>query len=50
MVRQGLIASFLFLLGQVVQEEVEQNGVDPCIGLNLEDLPPEQLNRPYAAA
>jgi hypothetical protein len=48
--RQGLIASFLFLFRQVVQEKVEEDSVDFCVGLYSEDLPAEQLDRPYTAS
>ena len=35
------------LLDSVIQEKIDQNCVDLCFGMLLQDLPPQQFNAPY---
>ena len=48
--RNGLFAVLLPFFGQIVQEEIDQNGVDFRIRLKLQYLSAEEFNSPYTAA
>lgn len=39
----------LKLLHGVVEEKVDEDGVDFCVGMLSGDFPPDEFNNPYAA-
>jgi len=48
--RNRFFARALFLLCQVVEEEVDQDGVDLYVWLEFDDLATDLLDGPYAAS
>lgn len=49
MMTDGLRPCSLKLLHRIVQEEINQNGVYFCVGMLLQDFPPQQLDTPDTA-
>jgi hypothetical protein len=50
MMRNHISLLPLFLLRKIVQEEIDENGIDFRVGLELYDFATEELDGPYAAA
>ena len=50
MVRYGRFTSLLLLLGQIIQEEVDQDGIDLGTRIRSDDLSSDHLNSPDTAA
>lgn len=50
MMRNGLLALCFQFFHQIVQEEVNQNGVNLDIWMISLDLPPDQLHAPYTTS
>lgn len=48
--RNGFDLCFLSFLGEVIQEEVEEDSVDFDVGVEVDDFSAEQLDGPDAAA
>jgi len=50
MVRYGRFTSLLLLLGQIIQEEVDQDGIDLGTGIRSDDFSSDHLDSPDTAA
>jgi hypothetical protein len=50
MMRNSHLTGLFLFLCQIVQEEINQDGIDFCIGMSADDFPTNHLDGPDAAA